>query len=71
LSSTLAHAPAEIGNRFDGQNEESEMKPLSRRPKRMVALAVALVFLLSGCPDGGSGDSGGGGYSISSGSAGG
>jgi hypothetical protein len=47
------------------------MKPLSRRPKRMVALAVALVFLLSGCPDGGSGDSGGGGYSISSGSAGG
>ena len=48
-----------------------EMKPLSRRPKTMVALAVALVFLLSGCPDGGSGDSGGGGYSISNGSAGG
>ena len=47
------------------------MKPLSRRPKTMAALAVALVFLLSGCPDGGSGDSGGGGYSISNGSAGG
>ncbi len=44
------------------------MQSRSRRPKTMVALAVALVFLLSGCPGGG-GDSGGsgGGYSISSG----
>jgi hypothetical protein len=47
------------------------MKPLSRRPKTMVALAVALVFLLSGCPEGGSGDSGGVGYSIASGPTGG
>ena len=34
------------------------MKPMSGRPKTMVALALALVFLLSGCPDGGSGDRG-------------
>ena len=47
------------------------MKLLSMRPKAMAALAVALVFLLSGCPEGGSGDTGGGGYSISSGAAGG
>jgi hypothetical protein len=53
--------------------EGGEMKAMSRRPKPMVALALALVFLLSGCPEGGSGGSGdtGGGYSISSGSAGG
>jgi hypothetical protein len=44
------------------------MQPLSRRLTTLVALVVALVFLLSGCPGGG-GDTGGGGYSISSGSA--
>ena len=49
------------------------MKAMNGRPKTMVALALALVFLLSGCPDGGGGGSGdtGGGYSISSGRAGG
>ena len=41
------------------------MKPLSGRPKTMVALAVALVLLLSGCPEAGSSDSGGGGYTMS------
>jgi len=43
--------------------------PQSRRPKTMVAVAVALVLLLSGCPGGGGsgGDSGGGGYNISGG----
>jgi hypothetical protein len=45
------------------------MQSRSRRPKTMVALAVALVFLLSGCPGGGGGDTGGSGYSISSGTA--
>ena len=43
------------------------MNTLSGRPKTMVALALALVFLLTGCPEGGSGDSGGGGYSLSGG----
>ena len=43
------------------------MKPPQRRPKTMVALAVALVLLLSGCPGGGSGDSDGVGYSIAGG----
>lgn len=44
--------------------------PRSRRPKTMVAVAVALVLLLSGCPgggDSGGGDPGGGGYNISGG----
>jgi hypothetical protein len=47
------------------------MKPMSGRPKTMVALALTLVFLLSGCPDGGSVDPGSGGYSIYSRTAGG
>src|SRR5829696_5577318 len=59
------------GNRrpvLPGQDEErGEMNTLSGRPKTMVALALALVFLLTGCPEGGSGDSGGGGYSLSGG----
>jgi hypothetical protein len=45
------------------------MKLLNIWPKAMAALAVALVLLLSGCPDGGSVDTGGGGYSMSSGPA--
>src|SRR5215212_2973055 len=46
-----------------------EMRPLSGRPKTMVALVLALVLLLSGCPKGASGDTGGGGYRISISSA--
>src|SRR5215213_353618 len=44
------------GNRrpvLAGQDEErGEMNTLSGRPKTMVALALALVFLLTGCPKG-------------------
>jgi hypothetical protein len=61
--STGNRAPGSTGTRLGG----GELKPLSGRPKTMVALALALVFLLSGCPGGGSGNSGGGGYSISDG----
>jgi hypothetical protein len=73
LSLTLAHAAVEIGTQFNSDRmwEGGEMKPRSGRPKTMVALALALVFLLSGCPDGGSVDPGGGGYNISSRTAGG